>query len=42
MNSRVHPTYKTKCRVANWPEYERSLVRRGDVKVWLSREAMAA
>ncbi len=30
MNSRVHPTYKTKYRVANWPEYERSLVRRAE------------
>ena len=29
MNSRVHPKYKTRCRVANWPEYERGLVQRG-------------
>ncbi len=42
MNSRVHPTYKTKYRVANWPEYERSLVVRGDVTIWLSPEAVAA
>ena len=42
MNSRVHPTYKTKCRVANWPEYERSLVRLGDVTLWLSPGAIAA
>ncbi len=42
MNSRVHPTYKTKYRVSNWPEYERSLVRRGDVTVWLSPDAVAA
>ena len=42
MKSRVHPRYKTKYRVANWPEYERSLGRRGDVTVWLSREAVAA
>ena len=42
MNSRVHPTYKTKYRVANWPEYERSLVLRGDVTIWLSPEAVAA
>ena len=42
MNSRVHPTYKTKYRVANWPEYERSLVRRGDVTIWMSPEAVAA
>ena len=42
MNSRVHPTYKTKYRVASWPEYERSLVRRGDVTVWLCPDAIAA
>jgi len=27
--SMVHPTYKTKYRVTNWPEYDRALVRRG-------------
>jgi hypothetical protein len=42
MNSRVHPTYKTKYRVTNWPEYERSLVRRGDVTLWLSPDAIAS
>jgi Transposase DDE domain len=42
MNSRVHPIYKTKYRVANWPEYERSLVRRRDVALWLSSEAVSA
>ena len=31
MQSKVHPTYKTKYRVANWPAYNRALVRRGDV-----------
>ena len=31
MKSKVHPTYKTKYRVANWPAYNRALVRRGDV-----------
>ncbi len=41
MNSRVHPKYKTKHRVANWPEYERSLVRRGDVTVWMFQDAIA-
>ena len=30
MKSKVHPTYKTKYRVANWPAYNRALVRRGD------------
>ena len=42
MNSRVHPKYQTKYRVSNWPEYGRSLVRRGDVTLWLSPEAIAA
>jgi hypothetical protein len=27
--SRVHPKYKTKYRVTNWPEYDRALARRG-------------
>src|SRR4051812_7980429 len=30
MKSKVHPAYKTKYRVANWPAYERALVRRGE------------
>ena len=42
MKSKVHPTYKTKYRVANWPAYNRALVRRGDVTVWLSSEAIVA
>ena len=42
MQSKVHPTYKTKYRVANWPAYNRALVRRGDVTVWVSSEAIAA
>ena len=42
MQSKVHPTYKTKYRVANWPAYNRTLVRRGDVTVWVSSEAIAA
>ena len=41
MKSRVHPTYKTKYRVANWASYDRVLVRRGDVTVWVSPEAIA-
>ncbi len=39
--SRVHPTYKTKYRVTNWPEYDRSLVGRGDVRFWMSPAAIA-
>jgi hypothetical protein len=42
MNSRVHPKYKTKYRVQNWQEYERGLVERGDITVWLSPAAIAA
>ena len=32
MQSKVHPTYKTKYRVANWAAYNQALVRRGDVR----------
>ena len=42
MQSKVHPTYKTKYRVANWPAYNRALVQRGDVTVWVSSEPIAA
>ena len=42
MQSKVHPTYKTQYRVANWPAYNQALVRRGDLTVWLSSEAIAA
>ena len=42
VNSRVHPKYKTKYHVSNWPEYERALVGRGDVTLWLSAEAIQA
>ena len=31
MQSKVHPTYKTKYRVANWAAYNQALVRRDDV-----------
>ena len=42
MRSRVHPKYKTKYRVGNWPDYERALVQRGDVTLWLCADAIAA
>ena len=42
MKSRVHPTYKTKYHVRNWASYERALVRRGDITIWLSSPAIAA
>ena len=41
MKSKVHPTYKTRYRVANWASYDRALAQRGDVTVWVSREAIA-
>ena len=42
MNSRVHPKYKTKYRVQNWAAYDRGLVRRGSITLWLTPEAVAA
>jgi hypothetical protein len=42
MKSRVHPPYKTKYRVKNGSSYDRALVRRGDITVWLSPEGIAA
>ena len=42
MKSRVHPKYKTKYRVGNWRAYERALVQRGDVTLWLSADARDA
>ena len=42
MKSRVHPKYKTTYRVGNWREYERALVQRGDVTLWLSAAATDA
>jgi hypothetical protein len=38
--SRVHPTYRTKYRVTNWPEYDRGLVDRGDLTLWISQDAI--
>ena len=42
MKSRVHPKYKTKYRVRNWASYERALIGRGNITIWLSRPAIAA
>jgi IS5 family transposase len=42
MKSRVHPKYKTKYRVNNWAEYDRALVQRGDITLWISEEAIAS
>ena len=41
MKSRVHPKYKTKYHVQNWASYDRALVSRGDITIWLSPEAVA-
>ncbi|MFT7680237.1 MAG: hypothetical protein ACI8QC_004243 [Planctomycetota bacterium] len=40
MNSRVHPEYKTRYRVSNWAEYDRALVSRGDITLWIPPEAI--
>ncbi len=42
MKSRIHPKYKTRYRVWNWRAYERALVQRGDVTLWLSADARDA
>ncbi len=41
-SSRVNRKYKTRYRIQNWSEYERSLKARGDVTIWFSDEAVAA
>ncbi len=38
--SRVHPRFKSKYRVGNWPEYDLGLVARGDLTVWISADAV--
>ena len=35
-----HPKYKTRHHVGNWPEYDRSLVERGNLTIWISEEAI--
>jgi hypothetical protein len=42
MKSRVHPKYKTKYRVGNWPGYDRPLIQRGDLALWISADAIDA
>ena len=41
VKSSVHPKYTTTYRVGNWAEYDRALVRRGDVTLWLTPDAIA-
>ncbi len=40
--SRIHPKYKTKYRVKRWPDYDRALVARGDLTLWITPEALEA
>ena len=40
--SKIHPSYKSGCRVTNWPSYDRSLAQRGSLTVWFSPEAIKA
>jgi hypothetical protein len=40
--SRVHPPYKTKCRVTNWASYNQALVDRGNVRLWISPDVIAS
>ncbi len=40
--SKVTPKYKTKYRVKNWPAYEASLRKRGDITVWFDEDAINA
>ena len=42
VKSKVHPKYKTKYRVNNWAEYDRSLVQRGDITLWISDDAITS
>ena len=39
---RRHPKYRTKYRVKNWNEYEKSLRDRGDITIWVSSDALKA
>ncbi len=38
MNSRVHPNYKTRYRVTNWSDYDRALVQRGGITMWIQAD----
>ena len=33
--SKVHPKYKTKYRVKNWAAYDKAMVTRGDITLWI-------
>jgi hypothetical protein len=40
--SRVHPKYKTKYKIRNGSAYDRALVRRGDITLWFTQDAIDA
>src|SRR3954452_3375427 len=40
--TRRHKIPKARYRVANWPEYDAALVRRGSITVWLTEEVVEA
>jgi hypothetical protein len=40
--SKVNPNYKTRYKVRNWASYDKTLVRRGDLTIWLSPTAVEA
>ena len=40
--SRRHKIPKAKYRITNWPEYDAALMRRGDLTVWFTEEAVEA
>ena len=37
--SRRHHIPRAKYRVMNWPDYDRGLVRRGDIRFWIDESA---
>jgi hypothetical protein len=39
---RRHKFLKARYRVTNWPDYDAALVRRGELTVWLTEEAIAS
>jgi hypothetical protein len=39
---RRHRVPKARYRVTNWPDYDRGLVGRGDLRLWITDEALAA
>ena len=35
-----HPKYRKLYKIQNWQEYERSLIQRGDLTIWLSEDVI--